>query len=225
MNYIVQEVRKPETSSDFAFPKPLIYSQLTTDDVVRQMHEFCGFNSAMAEGVLKSLSAVLWQNLLSGHNVRIDGLGTFSLSLAFDDEDSKQITTDDDMHYRRVCVKGLNFRPSPDLLRTLNRHAQFERAESAIRHVRHSPYTLAERAERARRHILRHGYITLAQYAALNHLCRTAASIELRRLCVLPDAHIRPQGRAPHRVWVLNEGDLPQTPQIPSEEIVETPSV
>jgi hypothetical protein len=65
-----------------------------------------------------------------------------------------------------------------------------------------SPYSLEERLQRALNHIDKHGFITLQEYANLNHLNYSTASRELAKLVLDPNSGIKAKGAASHKVWV-----------------------
>ena len=64
----------------------------------------------------------------------LDDIGTFSMSLKFIDEKSTKIQEEDDrLLYRRVGVKDINFKTSPEMLHELRRVTKFERSQYAHR--------------------------------------------------------------------------------------------
>ena len=64
----------------------------------------------------------------------LDDIGTFSMSLKFIDEKSTEIQEEDDrLLYRRVGVKDINFKTSPEMLHELRRVTKFERSQYAHR--------------------------------------------------------------------------------------------
>ena len=63
-------------------------------------------------------------------------------------------------------------------------------------------YTLQQRIERTLAHLEKHRFITLTEYANLNQLSRTAASLELKELVANPSSGIKSNGSGSHKVWV-----------------------
>ena len=58
---------------------------------------------------------MLVEMLSMGYNVNLEGLGTFSLSLGFEDDKPTEMQGDDDkMTYRKVGVRDVNFKASPE---------------------------------------------------------------------------------------------------------------
>ena len=150
-----------------------------------------------------------------GHSMKIDGLGTFSLSLGFDTSMPSEMAATDDAQqevedqvrepktkYRHICIKGINFKPDPKLLHEMNKQADFERAMQDVKVPRKCRYSTAERIEKALAIIDAHGYMTLSDYATATGLCRSAASNDLKQLVVSPDSQIATRGSHSHKVWV-----------------------
>ena len=139
-----------------------------------------------------------------GHTMKIDNLGVFSLSLEFADEKAEnaaqQEASEPKTKYHHVKVKGVNFKVDKKLVKEINRENSFERISSNP--ASSSPYTPEERLQRALQNIDKHGFITLQDYATLNHLSRSAASRELSKLTASPTSPIAPKGSASHKVWV-----------------------
>ena len=80
----------------------------------------------------------------------LDDIGTFSMSLKFIDEKSTEIQEEDDrLLYRRVGVKDINFKTSPEMLRELRRVTKFERVMAGARVLKKNLYTLEQRIENA----------------------------------------------------------------------------
>lgn len=72
---------------------------------------------------------------------------------------------------------------------------------SGVKVIRKKMYTPEERLGRALERIAQNGFIRLSEYASLNNLSRTAASLELKRLCEGPDSPLQTDGKGSHKVW------------------------
>ena len=84
-----------------------------------------------------------------GYTVKLDDIGTFSLSLDFDDNKPVEMNGDDDkMLYRKVTVKDVNYKSSPELIKLLKRKTVLERDMGGVSRLRKNKYTLAERIGR-----------------------------------------------------------------------------
>lgn len=106
------------------------------------------------------------------------------------------------MAYRRVQVKNVNFKVDPQLLKQLQQDTDLERSMSGVKVIRKNLYTREERIQRALQFIETNGFIHLTEYAYLNNLNRTAASLDLKQICSDPHSPITSSGRGSHKVWV-----------------------
>ena len=208
-NYIIKEMpagmgngKKGRT-----FPKMQVYTEFDYDKVVELVHiNSPAFSEATVRGVIDTLAVVMKSYLPLGHTMKIDKLGVFSLSLEFDDNetdaDGKQEAQDtgSKKKYHHVRVKGVNFKVDKRLVDGINKENTFERTTGNSSSP--SPYSLEERLQRALQHIDKHGFITLQEYANLNHLSYTTASRELARLVADSNSGIKAKGSASHKVWV-----------------------
>ena len=71
-----------------------------------------------------------------------------------------------------------------------------------VKVIRKEVYTREQRIARALDAIDKNGFIGLTDYAAINNLSRTAASLELKEICADENAPIRSIGQHSHKVWV-----------------------
>ena len=137
--------------------------------------------------------------------MNLEGLGTFSLSLGFEDDKPTEMQGDDDkMTYRKVGVKDINFKASPEFIREVKRETDrdLERDMGGVKVIRKQLYSKEERIARALEVIEANGLITLADYAYINNLSRTAASLELKKITADRTSPIGSMGRGSHKVWV-----------------------
>ena len=109
---------------------------------------------------------------------------------------------DDKMLYRKVTVKDVNYKSSPELIKLLKRKTVLERDMGGVSRLRKNKYTLEERIGRTVEWIDKRGFITLQEYANLNNLSRTSASVELKKLTQGDEAPLETKGRGSHKVWV-----------------------
>ena len=159
--------------------------------------------SCIVSAVIADIGTCLGEMLAMGYTVKLDDIGTFSLSLDFDDNKPVEMNGDDDkMLYRKVTVKDVNYKSSPELIKLLKRKTVLERDMGGVSRLRKNKYTLEERIGRTVEWIDRHGFITLQEYANLNNMSRTAASVELKKLTQGEDATLETKGRGSHKVWV-----------------------
>ena len=210
-NYVIKEM--PEGMGNGKkgrlYPKMQVYTEFDYDKVVELVHTNSpAFSQATVRGVLDTLAVVMKSYLPMGHTMKIDNLGVFSLSLEFADNESDSAnpqTTQEatsKKKYHHVRVKGVNFKVDKKLVDDINKDNTFERTTGNPSSP--SPYSLKERLQRALSHIDKHGFITLQEYANLNHLNYSTASRELAKLVLDPNSGIKAKGAASHKVWVLS---------------------
>lgn len=186
------------------YPKMVVNRQLNTKEFVEKTHYL---NRAIPESlvttVISDIADGLVEMLSMGYTVKLDGLGTFSLSLDFDDEKPREMTSDDDkMIYRKVTVKDVNYKSDPELVKYLKRETGLERDMGGVSRLYKKKYTLEERVERGKRWLDSHAFFTLQDYANMNNLSRTTASLELKKLTDGEDAPFGYTGRGSHKIWV-----------------------
>ena len=185
------------------YPKLDVYHLLENDKFVRQVVSYDrSLPASVLQAVLTNVADTLRRMLSEGYTVKIDHLGVFSLSLDFADQKPKVIQQEGDkMSYREVTVKNVNFKADPLLLKELQDKTELERTMSGVKVIRKKMYTPEERLGRALERIAQNGFIRLSEYASLNNLSRTAASLELKRLCEGPDSPLQTDGKGSHKVW------------------------
>jgi predicted histone-like DNA-binding protein len=211
--YILQEL--PEEMTDgkkIVFPKMQTYSLHDFETVIQHMRDYApSFSEGTIRGVLDALVSVMESWMPMGHNIKIDGLGVFSLTLGFDESSpSEKATlknTDENpkTKYRHVCVKWINFKPDQKLLKALNKEATFERSEADVQVPQKTKLSREERLARAKAIIEKNGFMTLYDYANATNQSRSVASKDLRQIVADANSGITTRGSHSHKVWVANE--------------------
>lgn len=204
-NYKLQEMNDlRNTGKRTVYPKVVTNRTMDTNDIVEKMKGYnLGIAPSTTKAVLENISDILVTMLSMGYNVKLDGIGTFSLSIGFEDDKPKELEGDaDKMPYRKVGVKGMNFKMAPILLKRLKRETDLERCESEVTLLAKSPYTEEKRIHRALEVIKHHGFINLQTYANTNELKRTAASEDLRRITTKENPPLMSIGSGTHKVWI-----------------------
>ena len=197
------------------YPKMQTYSLHDYETVIEHMRDYAG---SISEGMIKAVFDALVSTMKSwmpmGHNIKIDGLGVFSLTLGFDEsspsekEELKNTDEDPKTKYRHVCIKGINFKPDQKLLQALNKEASFERGETDVQVPKRTKLSREERISRAKAIIEKNGFMTLYDYANATHQSRSVASKDLRKIVADPTSGITTRGTHSHKVWVAkNEED------------------
>jgi hypothetical protein len=210
--YILKELPGEMTEGrTVIYPKMKRFSLFDYEMVIQHM---CKFSPILNEGIIRSVFGALTTEMLTcmpiGHTIKIDGLGVFSLSLGFDTSKAseKEIAGKQDsidgyepkLEYRHVCIKGINFRPDPELLREMNRVATFENDGVEFVPQRKSQFSREERLAKAKEIIDKQGFMTLSDYAAATGLSMSGASKDLRQLVADGDSGIIAWGDHTHKV-------------------------
>ena len=188
------------------YPKMVTNRTLSRKEFVKMMQNYHrGISESTTEAVLTDVVDMLADMLSMGYNVNLEGFGTFSLSLAFEDEKPREMqSADDKMTYRKVGVKDINFKASPEFVKEVKRETDrdLERDMGGVKVIRKQLYSKEERIARALEVIEKNGVLTLGDYASINNLSRTAASMELKELTCDKSSPIDSLGRGSHKVWV-----------------------
>lgn len=186
------------------YPKMVINRTLNLEDLTKKMKSHHrAFSPSTIEAVVMDLEDMMVEVLSMGYNVKLDGIGTFSLSLGFEDEKPTEMQEEGDkMLYRKVGVKNVNFKVDPEMLLQLRKETDLEREMSGVKVIKKNLFSKEERIARALQVIERDGYITLTDYAHINNLSRTAASAELKEITSDANSPIDWRGNGSHKVWI-----------------------
>ena len=219
-NFVLQEL--PDEMTDgkkIVYPKMQTYSLHDYETVIKHMRTYAG---NISEGIIRAVFDALTSTMQSwmplGHNIKIDGLGVFSLSLGFDTSTpseeaiakNKQDGEDPKTKYRHVCIKDINFKPDPELLKEMkllkemNREATFDRVNTDVVVPQKSKYSREERLGKAKAIIDQHGFMTLNDYAIATGQCRASASSDLKRMVADANSGITTRGSYSHKVWIAS---------------------
>ena len=188
------------------YPKMVTNRTLSRKEFVKKMQGYHrGISESTTEAVLMDVADMLVNVLSMGYNVNLEGIGTFSLSLGFEDDKPTEMQSEDDkMTYRKVGVKDINFKASPEFLKSVKHKTDrdLERDMGGVKVIRKQLYSREERIARALEMIETNGLITLSDYACINNLSRTAASLELKEITADRTSPIDSTGSGSHKVWV-----------------------
>ncbi|SHK92120.1 hypothetical protein [Xylanibacter ruminicola] len=209
--YVLQELPGEMTDGKkIVYPKMQTYSLHDYETVIEHMHDYAGsISEGMIRAVFDALISVMESWMPMGHNIKIDGLGVFSLTLGFDESspsekaELKNTADDPKTKYRHVCIKGINFKPDQKLLQALNKEATFERGEADVQVPQKTKLSLEERIARAKAIIAKNGFMTLYDYANATHQSRSVASKDLRQIVADPTSGITTRGSHSHKVWIV----------------------
>ena len=212
-NYTLQELPENMTEGKkVVFPKMQTYSLHEYETVIKHMRTYAGsISDGLIRAVFDAFGSVMQNWMPLGHSLTVDGLGVFSLSLGFDTStpSEKAISQQQQeeegikMKNRHVCIKGINFKPDPELLKEMNLQATFDRVSMDVVIPRKCKYSHEERLAKAKAIIDKYGYMTLSNYAIATGQSRSSASKDLKRLVADADSGITTRGRHSHKVWML----------------------
>ena len=213
--YVLQELPGEMTDGKkIVYPKMQTYSLHDYETVIEHMRDYAGsISDGMIRAVFDALASVMKSWMPMGHNIKIDGLGVFSLTLGFDEsspsEKAELKNADDNpkTKYRHVCIKGINFKPDPKLLQALNKEASFERGEADVQVPQKTTLSREERLARAKAIIEKNGFMTLYDYANATHQSRSVASKDLRQIVADSTSGITTRGTHSHKVWIAKNED------------------
>ncbi len=181
------------------YPKMVTNRTLSRKEFIKRMQGYHrGISESTTEAVLLDVADMLVEMLSMGYNVNLEGIGTFSLSLGFEDDKPTEMQSEEDkMTYRKVGVKDINFKASPEFIKDVKRETDrdLERDMGGVKVIRKQLYSREERIARALE-------VIEADYASINNLSRTAASMELKELTNDKTSPIDSLGRGSHKVWV-----------------------
>ena len=141
-----------------------------------------GITAAEAKQVLGQAAHTLALLLSEGCVVTIDGIGTFKATIGVrDDKEQDTFAADEPQrNAQSIEVNGVHYKVDKRLVHDINVQCTLERGRQS--RIKRSPYTLEERISRAISYIEEHEFLTVKDYAELNGLSISTASIELRKL-------------------------------------------
>ena len=178
--YLLQEMNDVRnTGKRTVYPKMVTDQTLTTKEFIDELHKHLRtVDKGVLTGVMCGMADTLSSLLSRGYNVTLDDIGTFSMSLKFIDDKPTEIQEEDDrLLYRRVGVKDINFKTSPEMLYELRRVTKFERVMTGARVLKKNLYTLEQRIENA-----------------------------LAKISSDPNMPIDYTGQASHKIWIRRKG-------------------
>lgn len=219
-NYYLQKLPEGMREGEkVVYPRMQTYSLHDFETVLKHMHTYA---ANISEGTMRAVLEALTETMKSwmplGHSIKIDGLGVFSLTLGFDTSTTSekaianQKGQDDEREdpktkYRHICIKGINFKPDPQLLQQMNQEATFERTQTDVVVPRKPSDNRDERIRKALAVIDRQGYMTLSDYAIATSQSRSTASKDLRQLVSDPTSGITTRGSHSHKIWIRRASD------------------
>lgn len=203
MNNIHEEKEKTELK-----PRVKVYDTLNTESVARKavLHRRCNGSAAATKAVIDDFFQEVKEQLAAGNTVKLDGIGTFSLSLsdrkreARRDEDGNALSKPNAVS---IYVSGINFNPDKSFLKEVDSMAEPERVGTTLQQK--SPYSANERLLKLKKYLEQYGYIKVAVYAVLVGLGRGKATKELNDFCQDPESGITWEGKRSTKQYILKK--------------------
>lgn len=194
---------KQNDGKSIIYPKPLPAGTMDLEQLVTHCADNLGIAKAAIPIAVSALEDAMVRCMSFGYAVKIDGLGTFTLSIGFDDSKNNELEDGmKKMTYRRVRMKNLNFKADPKLLQRLDNETEFERDAPEIKLANMRDEMFETRYKRALAYIEKHDFITLQDYMRINDMKKSAASRELNRISDDPTLKITAVGKSISRCWI-----------------------
>ena len=95
---------KEKDGKPVLYPAVVVKETITTDHIVKELSKHSAYSAGCVVGVLQEVSDAIVAHLRQGENVRLDGLGTFSLALS-----SREVTDRKEIRAASVKIKKVNF--------------------------------------------------------------------------------------------------------------------
>ena len=190
--YEMQEMNLPNKEGKrILYPRLVQRGQADTDYIAKNLAQKSSFSKGDVIGLLQELGDELAYQMGQGKSVKLDGIGTFVPSLALRTDKERETGEEDGTrrNARSIVVGSINY--NCDLERS---QQKFQRSSQK--------YTPEQRLERAQQFLANHPFMTVRDYARLNGLRHTTASLELRKWAEQPENNITTSGRGTHKVYV-----------------------
>jgi len=191
------------TGERVLYPQFAQIEQITTHQLAESIRGKSTYSEGEIEGLIRMIAQEMVHELALGHSVKLDGIGTFTPSLALQPGKEREEPDGEGRHRnaRSILVGNVNFRAEKKLVQEVNLHCRPVRAPWKARRSSQK-YTEEERLALALHYLEEQPYLSVADYQRLTGLLRTAATEELRRWAKQPDTGIEAAGRGSHRVYV-----------------------
>lgn len=188
---------KEKDGKPVLYPAVVVKETITTDHIVKELSKHSAYSAGCVVGVLQEVADMVVSHLRQGKNVRLDGLGTFSLALS-----SREVTDRKEIRAASVRIKKVNFRPVPELVKRVRQETDILRAEFGFlptvkKRSKEERWTLLEA------YLKEHGSITRLAYSEWLGGARTTAAYELKAW--YEEKRLDKEGEHSHAVYVLRK--------------------
>ena len=97
--YVMEEMPDIHgTGEQVLYPRFAMIDQVSTEDLIRQIASSSGFNVGDVEGVITQIGIEMAHQMAEGKSVKLDGIGTFSPSLALCKDKEREKTGEGETH-------------------------------------------------------------------------------------------------------------------------------
>lgn len=189
INYHIQELPDMHNGKQKFFPKAETYTAFNYKKMIKRIALESGLQEGAVLAVLDALPKALKNILLEGHTCKIDGLGTFSLSLSFNEDG-------------RVGINRMNLKVDSNLIGEIRKEAQFNKVQSDVVSVASSKRNFTQHVEMLSEWLTLHESITLQEYANLIRTSTSTASRELKKICAMEECKITSSGIGARKIWI-----------------------
>lgn len=202
--YIMEEMLDiNKTGKRILYPRLAMIQQVSTEELARQISHSSSFSPGDIEGIIRQTAVELAHMMADGHSVKLEGIGTFTPSLALRTGKEREEADENKPHHnaQSIVVGNVNFRVDTSLVRHINRRCHLERAP--WKHAR-SPQksTPQERLAMVLKYLNEHPFLTVYEYQKLTGMMHTSAANELKEWAHTPGSGIDIAGRGVHRVYI-----------------------
>lgn len=184
MDYVLQESTKMYSDGKRHFyPKTTSCHVINLQDIDRYANFFMPGSLAASAAIMRD---GISKFLRVGHSVKIEGLGVFSPSLKFADEETGAVDAVTDKEViklfknKTAVLSSVNFKIDADWRREITENLYMQKV--GFKFARKIATTLEERNAVTRAYLLRYGYLTNQVYANIHHMSISAAQKETEML-------------------------------------------
>lgn len=167
--------------------RPVITGTVSTEEAAENISHATSFSSGTIHGLLVALGGEIARSLRNSHNIRLDGIGTFSVTL-----EGPTVKDPKEIRAEHIKVKRILFRADPDLQMKV-KSSSIQRVSGI--HKKGSRYPEAKRRERILWYVERYGSIYNTVVRELNNCSYNTASQDLAKLLDTGELKAIPLGK------------------------------
>lgn len=180
-------------ASNEVHAKTIKRNLVTTNDLANEIQQRCSLTTTDVKAVLSAMSELLGDHLLDGDHIKLDGIGTFSISIDSKvkfDKIGRPLLAD-------PRVRKVSFRAASRLMRRMEA-ATFTR-EGVSPNVSRLDVGNDELLRIARTLCESNGFFTIREFVEASQICRSTAARRLAQL--VNDGHIKRLGARPKYIY------------------------